>query len=224
VTSARTNLSRAAELNNPLPQSRWARLLAGVLAALMLIGVGVAGGYLGSQLRQPGDDSVDAGFARDMSTHHAQAVEMAMFAFQKGSTDDLRVIGFDMATTQQYQIGVMQSWLQEWNLEPSSSRPRMAWMADGATLLLPDGRMPGMATNEDVDKLKASAGKEFDILFCQLMLRHHLGGLHMAEEAKAHADDKRVRTLAQAMYDAQSFEVTLLTDKLKQLGAGPAGS
>ena len=38
---------------------------------------GYAGGLLTPPLTRPGDDSVEAGFARDMTTHHAQAVEMS---------------------------------------------------------------------------------------------------------------------------------------------------
>ena len=34
----------------------------------------------------PGDASPEAGFARDMSTHHQQAVAMGLIAFQQGAT------------------------------------------------------------------------------------------------------------------------------------------
>ena len=186
-----------------------------------MLGAGFAGGILLPHLTRPGDESVDAGFARDMSRHHAQAVEMAMFAFQKGSTDDVRVIGYDIAATQQYQIGMMQTWLREWHLSPTGSSPAMAWMPDGQNALLPDGRMPGMASNDELDKLKSATGEAFDILFCQLMLRHHLGGLHMSEQAVAHAEDGEVRAAARQIRDAQAFEITQLTDKLKDLHAQP---
>jgi uncharacterized protein (DUF305 family) len=202
-------------------ESRRARLIAGVLAALLLVGAGIALGTLISSLRQPGDDSADAGFARDMSVHHAQAVEMGMFAFRKAEGSELQIIGYDIATTQQYQIGMMQTWLDEWHLSPTPSNGLMSWMPDGPRSLLPDGRMPGMAANDEIEKLKAATGKDFDILFCQLMIRHHLGGIHMAEEATKLVKDGRVKLLAQQIQAAQQLEVTTLTQMLKDLGGQP---
>jgi uncharacterized protein (DUF305 family) len=222
VTSAGTSRnSLGAELNVDWSQSRRVRLVAGVLAAVLVLGAGFAAGWLVPHLTQPSDDSPDAGFARDMSVHHAQAVEMGMFAFQKTQDPDLRIIGYDIATTQQYQIGVMQTWLDEWHLSPTGSNRAMSWMPDGQNSLLPDGRMPGMADNAEIEKLKGSSGKEFDILFCRLMLRHHLGGIHMAEPALDLAKDKRVRSLAGQIKQGQQLEVTTLTAKLKDLGAQP---
>ena len=203
-------------------QTRRARLIAGALAALLLLGVGFAAGWLvPNYLTRPGDTSADAGFARDMSLHHAQAVEMGMVAYRKAQDGELRIIGYDIATTQQYQIGMMQTWLDEWHLSPTGSEPAMSWMSDGKAAVLPDGRMPGMATNEEIDKLKGTSGKDFDILFCQLMLRHHLGGIHMADEAIKLVKDPRVRQLAEQIKQGQQLEVTTLTGKLKDLGAQP---
>ena len=193
----------------------------GAIAAVLVLAAGFALGYLVPTLTRPGDNSADAGFARDMTVHHAQAVEMAMYAFRKSSDTEIQILGYDIATTQQYQIGVMQGWLDGWHLSYSSSSPRMAWMTDGKQSLLPDGRMPGMATTDELNKLKAASGKDFDILFCQLMLRHHLGGVHMADEALTLVKDQRVKTVAGQMKQAQQKEITQLTAKLKELGAQP---
>lgn len=202
-------------------ESRRVRLLAGVLAALLLIGAGFALGSVLRTFNQPDDDSADAGFARDMSVHHAQAVEMGMFAFRKAQDAELQIIGYDIATTQQYQIGMMQTWLDGWHLSPTPPKGLMSWMPDGSRALLPDGRMPGMATNDEIERLKGTTGKDFDILFCQLMIRHHLGGIHMADEAIKLVKDDRVKLLAQQIEAAQQLEVTTLTQKLKDLGGQP---
>jgi uncharacterized protein (DUF305 family) len=201
-----------------------ARLTLGVLAAVLLLATGVAIGYLIPNLTAPGDDSVDAGFARDMSVHHAQAVEMGMFAYRLADADDLRTLGYDIAASQQWQIGQMQTWLTGWHLSPNSSNRAMAWMPDGQDALQPDGRMPGMASDEELKKLKSSTGKDFDILWCQLMLRHHLGGIHMAEVAATKASTQEVRDAAEKMRVSQSYDITQLTEKLKDLGAQPLSS
>jgi uncharacterized protein (DUF305 family) len=204
--------------------SRRARLTFGVLAAVLLLVTGTAIGYLIPILSQPGEDSIDAGFARDMSVHHAQAVEMGMFAYRLGTTDDIRTLGYDIAASQQWQIGQMQTWLVEWHLSPTSSNHAMAWMPKGMNTLQPDGRMPGMASDDELKKLKSSTGKDFDILWCQLMLRHHLGGIHMAEVAAKDASDSAVRDSAAKMQAAQTYDISALTEKLKDLGAQPLSS
>ena len=201
-----------------------ARLTLGALVAVLLLVTGTAIGYLIPTFRQPGDDSVDAGFARDMSVHHAQAVEMAMFAYRLGSSDDIRTLGYDIAASQQWQIGQMQTWLTEWHLSPNTSNKPMSWMPDGQNALQPDGRMPGMASTDELKKLKSSTGKDFDTLWCQLMLRHHLGGIHMAEISAKKAQVQEVRDAAEKIRVSQQYDISALTEKLKDLGAQPLSS
>jgi uncharacterized protein (DUF305 family) len=179
-------------------------LILGIVFGLLL-GFGV--GAIGRQFNQPRDGSVEAGFARDMSSHHAQAVELAMLAHEKGSDPEVRQVGADIAMTQQAQIGMMQTWLGDWNLSPNSTRPRMAWMPDGGGQLR-DGLMPGMATDAERAQLRAATGRDFDLLFVRLMIQHHLGGIHMAEAAVAEASDPDVKWLAQTMVDGQQREIT----------------
>lgn len=204
--------------------SRRARLTLGVLAAALLLVTGTAIGYLIPTLSRPGEDSIDAGFARDMSIHHAQAVEMGMFAYRLGTTDDIRNLGYDIAASQQWQIGQMQTWLVDWHLSPTSDKRAMAWMPSGMNTLQSDGRMPGMASDAELKKLKSSTGKDFDILWCQLMLRHHLGGIHMAEVAAKNASSSEVRDAAEKIRVSQSYDISQLTEKLKDLGAQPLSS
>jgi uncharacterized protein (DUF305 family) len=193
--------------------TRWVAL--GVVVGLLL---GVAVGLLIPGLSRPGDTSAEAGFARDMSTHHAQAVEMGMLAQEKATDPDVRTLGADIALTQQAQIGIMQTWLRDWQLSPTGSQPRMAWMPDGAGSIR-DGLMPGMATDAQRAQLRAATGRDFDILFLQLMLNHHLGGIHMAQAALDLSDNEQVRSLAGAMVAGQQKEITAIQALLNKLGA-----
>ena len=131
-------------------------LAVAVVAAALL---GYAGGWLTPKLTHPGDTSVDAGFARDMSSHHAQAVELGMLAHEKSANPEIRLLGADIALTQQAQIGMMQTWLHEWGLSPTGSQPRMAWMPDGGGTIR-DGLMPGMATEAEMAQLRAATEPE----------------------------------------------------------------
>ncbi|MEG3635152.1 DUF305 domain-containing protein [Micromonospora palythoicola] len=193
------------ELHRP---SRTLRYLTLVMAAVLLLGIGWTAATLVSD-RAPGDDSAEAGFARDMSRHHAQAVEMAMIAYAKAQNPALRQMGYDMALTQQAQIGHMQRWLQEWELLPTGSRPAMEWMPD-AVPVGPDGLMPGMATREEITQLHEAQGVEVDRLFIKLMIDHHLGGVHMADGVLKVSDRPEVVRLAEASKQAQQKEINEL--------------
>jgi uncharacterized protein (DUF305 family) len=204
-----------------LPSSRRARLiLAGLVAVVMLL-LSYGAGVVSAGLYHPGENSPEAGFARDMSLHHGQAVEMAMLAYQKASNPYVRNEGYDIALTQQGQIGTMKAWLDNWHVSRASSEPPMAWMPNGTKELGPDNRMPGMATDAERARLNSLTGQDFDILFCQLMIRHHLGGIHMVETVLKLSDNADVRGLAESIKAGQSKEITIFNRLLADMGAKP---
>lgn len=198
-------------------------MLFGAIAVVIALAVGYAAGAILPSLRAPGDTSVEAGFARDMSTHHAQAVEMSMIAYPKATNPEVKTSAYNIALGQQAEIGVMQTWLKDWHLLPTGTQPKMAWMPDGQRTLV-DGLMPGMATDAELQQLTNATGKQLDILFCQLMLRHHLGGIHMIDGLLAETHDAQVSTVAETMKRNQQAEIDVFRETLTQLGAQPLGS
>ncbi|MGH8961256.1 MAG: DUF305 domain-containing protein [Jatrophihabitantaceae bacterium] len=189
------------------------------VAAAVAIGHmwGASGSSSGSSISA---SSVDAGFARDMSTHHTQAVTMAGYERDNTSNPSLKVLAFDIETSQEFQLGQMQGWLDGWGLGRESSIPQMAWMGHSGRLE-GDGLMPGMATPDQMSKLQTLHGAALDIDFLQLMIHHHQGGLPMAQYAADHAKSPYVRTLAHAVITAQSNEIVQMEQILRKLGASP---
>ncbi|WBB79450.1 DUF305 domain-containing protein [Micromonospora sp. WMMD882] len=181
------------------------------LAVAVVVGLllGYAGGLLTPRLTRPGDASAEAGFARDMTTHHAQAVEMGLIAFDQGADGEVRQIGGDIATGQQGEIGMMQAWLRSWDLDPTGSQPRMSWMPDG-TKMMRDGLMPGMATPDEMARLREARGTEGDILFLDMMIDHHIGGVHMIDAVLEHGGDPEVLRTAQVMKNTQQKDLNNL--------------
>ena len=190
------------------------------LAAAIAIGHLWGSAGTGSSASSPSSTSVDAGFARDMSTHHQQAITMA--GYTRDNTDDpaIKVLAYDIETSQHFQVGEMQGWLTTWGLSRTSTATQMAWMAWHCTSGR-DGLMPGMATPAQMTKLESLHGKALDVLFLQLMIHHHQGGLPMAQYAAAHASQQYVRDLAQSMVTAQSGEIVQMEQSLRQLGGAP---
>jgi uncharacterized protein (DUF305 family) len=207
----------AAPVNGTEPRRRLTfgtAALAGVLVFGLI--VGLAANLLGPRLRTPGDDSVEAGFLRDMSTHHAQAVEMSMIAHANSTNPAVVTLAGDIALTQHGQINYMQAWLRDWHLSPTGSQPVMAWMPDSAGSVV-NGLMPGMATPDQIDKLRKATGRDLDVQFLTLMRQHHLGGIHMAQEILKLSKNDDVTWLAQTMVASQQGEITLIDNMLKQL-------
>ncbi|WP_250001940.1 DUF305 domain-containing protein [Actinoplanes sp. M2I2] len=187
-----------------------------VVAALILgLLLGVAAGLLIPRFTHPGNDSAEAGFLRDMSTHHAQAVEMSMLAHANSTNPRIVTLSGDIALTQHGQIGYMQAWLRDWDLSPTGTQPAMAWMPDSAGSVV-NGLMPGMATPEQLDSLRKASGNALDVQFLTLMRAHHLGGIHMAQEAIELSDDENIDWLAQTMVSGQQSELALIDSLLKQ--------
>ncbi len=190
--------------------------LAGVLIAGLLLGAG--GALWATRAATPGDSSAEAGFLRDMSTHHAQAVEMSMIAHEKSADPSIVSLSADIALTQHGQIGYMQAWLRGWHLSPTGTGEPMAWMPDSAGSVV-NGLMPGMATPEQMAALRRATGRPLDVQFLTLMRQHHLGGIHMAQEALRLSGNADVDWLARTMVSGQQSELNVIDSLLKQLQA-----
>jgi uncharacterized protein (DUF305 family) len=200
------------------------RLLLAVTAVLAVVGLlflGAAAGALSARrsAADPGGTSAEAGFARDMSVHHGQAVEMAMALHPRTDDPQLRALTRDIALTQQAQIGRMQGWLVEWGLSPTGAEPPMTWMAraggeHAAHASFVDGRMPGMATPQDVAALATLPADDAEVLFLQMTTAHHLAGVEMAEAGLAVLSEPDARTLAASIAAGQASEVEVLRDML----------
>ncbi|WP_432488019.1 DUF305 domain-containing protein [Kineococcus sp. SYSU DK018] len=205
------------------------RVLLAVAAVLVAL---VAGVLVGRALPDaPGEQSAAVGFARDMTTHHQQAIAMAYEAIQEAPSAEVRQLAVDIASTQGNQAGRMQALLRDWGYSLTGSAPSMAWMtaveghAGHAEQAQQDGRvMPGMATAEEMARLSELTGEEFEVFFLQLMLRHHAGGLQMAEAGAELVGDEQLRELASAILAAQSSETQVLEDLLADRGAQPLPS
>ena len=203
-----------------------ALLVVGVIVVGAAAGVAVASLFSGDTpgdgsddssaevgLEAPADASAEAGFARDMMVHHAQAVQMAEIVRDRTESEEIQTLSADIALTQQAQIGQMQGWLAVWGLPPTGTEPAMSWMGHPT-----EGRMPGMASPEELNNLQKASPEEADTLFLQLMIPHHEAALPMAEAVLADTDRPEVERLAGAIIASQQAEIELMKGLLQQRG------
>ncbi len=218
---------------------RWLRV---VLASAAVLAVLLLGAALGTSLQlisgtsaQSQGGTVDIGFAQDMSVHHRQAVLMAGLARDRSTDPAIRLLAFDIETNQLQQIGQMQGWLSLWNASALPNGRPMTWMTgaesmpgmsgmahgDGSSGAAGVTTMPGMASPADLAQLQAASGAQFDLLFLQLMLRHHQGGAPMAHYAEQHGETVQLRNLADKMVVSQGAESEYMTKLITERGAQP---
>ena len=202
-----------------------------VLVTLIMAGLMLAGG--GQPVAAaPADDSVEAGFARDMQQHHAQAVRMSTIV--RDATDDaeVRQLALDILLTQQQQIGQMYGWLSLWGLPEARSGAPMQWMTSAGSggthqgMPMPSGGattdavMRGMATEKQLKRLGTLQGRAAERYYLQLMIPHHQGGAEMAQTAARTAGQPQVLVLAREILRAQTAELTVLR-KMLAARSGP---
>jgi uncharacterized protein (DUF305 family) len=201
---------------------------------LLLLG-GIAIGRVTSPAETtPGTTSAEAGFARDMQTHHDQAVEMSLIVYAKTQDDAVRTLAYDIAVGQSKQSGQMRGWLTAWHLPATSPEPVMTWMTrptldsgmDGHSSMggtaaspammpmTPGGAMPGYATDEQIDALEAATGTDADRLFLTLMTTHHQGGIEMADALLARSTDEIVTSLATGIVKSQQSDIDYMAELL----------
>jgi len=205
-----------------------------VVVTVAVLAVLLLGAAVGLLIKLPGSDtsaapakdSVDVGFAQDMAVHHLQGVTMANTARDKTTDPAIRQLAFDIESTQVEQVGRMKGWLTLWGMpEQSADGTHMEWMDSSSHHSSSNagttGLMPGMATSEELARLRSLSGTEFDVYFLQLMLRHHQGGAPMAEYAATHAGVPVVRTLAGNMLKSQSSEGEYMKQLIQERGAAP---
>jgi uncharacterized protein (DUF305 family) len=108
-----------------------------------------------------------------MIGHHSQALEMVALIADRTSREDMKMLGKRIEISQLDEIQMMQDWLRG---RGQSLPDPHAHHQHGATL------MPGMLSIEEMGRLEAARGVEFDRLFLEGMIKHHGGALVMVRD------------------------------------------
>jgi uncharacterized protein (DUF305 family) len=198
----------------------WRSPLNVTLVAVVLVVLGFAIGTFVPR----GDDptvhnEVDTGFLQDMRIHHEQAITMAIVYRGIASADGepldatLRTIALEIHMTQGVEVGRIVQLLRLFGAaETNESSQVMAWMGHA----MPMEKMPGLASDGDLDRLHSARGSEADRLFATLMIAHHKGGVEMARYAAERAANPEVRALARSMIKGQTGEINELESILSR--------
>ncbi|MGC0342938.1 DUF305 domain-containing protein [Streptomyces sp. SLBN-8D4] len=146
-------------------------------------------------------NSADVSYARMMITHHAQALELTELAPQRAESAKLKALAERISAAQGPEIEAMRAWLKEYGQSEKSDAHAHA-------------RMPGMATEAQLEKLRAAKGKAFDELFLTLMITHHEGAITMATDVKGQGNNVRIEEMADDVVAQQTSEINRMRNML----------
>ncbi|MFE9031073.1 DUF305 domain-containing protein [Streptomyces iakyrus] len=161
-------------------------------------------------------NNADVMFAQMMIPHHEQALEMSKLADGRASDAEIKALAADIEKAQDPEIKTMKSWLKAWG-KPESAQESMPGMDHGSGGMDHGSGMSGMMSEEDMKKLEAAKGTDFDRMFAQMMIEHHEGAITMAQDEQKNGRNATAKKLAVAVVKTQSAEVEKFEKILDQL-------
>ena len=169
----------------------------------------------------------DIDFMTGMIHHHAQAVEISRLAPSHGARPSVQTLASRIINAQLDEIATMQRWLRDRGQPaPELHESDMGIMVHGGGHNHMEG-MPGMLSREQIDRLSASRGAEFDRLFLTYMIEHHKGAVTMVRTLFATdgaGQDEEVFRFASDVQVDQATEVARMQRMLDALPSGQGGA
>jgi uncharacterized protein (DUF305 family) len=159
--------------------------------------------------------AADIQFMSHMISHHAQAIAMSKLAPTHNAGDAVKRLAARIINAQADEITIMQTWLRDRRQPVPEANPAGMKMTMGGHehVML----MPGMLTEEQMKKLDAARGADFDYQFLTLMIQHHRGAVAMVDELFSHkgsALNELVFKFAADVHVDQTTEIARMTQML----------
>jgi uncharacterized protein (DUF305 family) len=142
--------------------------------------------------------NMDRHFIEQMIPHHDDAILMAEIALQKAEHPEIKTLAENIKRSQSAENAKMREWYKSWY---DTDVPENSSSMGGGMMMR--GGMMGDAT--DMGALENA--KPFDKEFIEQMIPHHQMAIMMATMLLRGTDREEMKTLGQAIIDAQSREI-----------------
>lgn len=131
-------------------------------------------------------------FMENMVDHHNMALEMARICLTNAVHSELQTMCEQVIAAQQEEITTLQRWLNDW-YGIAGYQPKMS-----------AGDMNQM------DRLRALSGAEFEITFMRQLIRHHQRAIRMAATCTERASHTELVEMCEEIIETQSAEIVQL--------------
>lgn len=146
-------------------------------------------------------NQTDLQFLDMMLMHHADGVKMAQMGVEKAQNADVKALAQKMADDQQKDIEEMQAMRDE----HFSGQPKAEMMTvKGREMTM---EMMMKMAEEDMKKLEAASGAEFDRTFLDVFMKHHQMAIDMSKAENSKGKDADVKKKAREISAKQTKEM-----------------
>lgn len=183
------------------------KLIFTVLAAFALTIFGT-----GSAFAQKANET-DKQFLDMMLMHHADGVKMAQMGVDKAQNAKVKALAEKMVAGQQKDIEEMQKMRDE-HFSGQAKAEMMTVKGREMTMEM----MMKMA-QEDMQKLEAASGAEFDRTFLDVFMKHHQMAIDMSKEETSKGKDAEVKKKAREIITKQTKEMAEMKRLKAQVAA-----
>ena len=135
----------------------------------------------------------DLQFIDSLTRHHQMAIDMATMAAPKFEHQPLKDAAKTTVDDQTKEIAQLRQWRDQWypGAAPAESM-----------------QMPGMSSmSMDMSHMQSMTGHALDMMFMDMMIPHHEGGVAMGQDALAKAEHPEIKEFAQKMIEKQKKEI-----------------
>lgn len=155
---------------------------------------------------------MDAHFIEQMIPHHEDAITMSELALAEASRPEIKTLSQNIIDSQSKEIEIMKDWYEDWYAKP---------LPEGEDIMMHHGmtenspmHMGMMGDMTDITNL--TEAEDFDIAFVEHMIPHHQMAVMMAEMLKVTTDRPEMEKLADDIIKAQSEEITIMREWLRE--------
>jgi len=132
---------------------------------------------------------------------------MAGLVPERAADAAVKALAARIAAAQEPEVRTMAAWLRALGREVPTGHSH-AGASPGAY---------GMATPEQLNRLRRARGRELDVLFLRLMITHHEGAVRMSGEELRAGTDRTMLAMAQDIMDGQRIEINRMRDLLAKI-------
>jgi uncharacterized protein (DUF305 family) len=180
-----------------------------VLVVAALLGTALVGtGVFDRPSRVPDHDGADTTFVVQMVPHHELGVRLIDLAALDASDVRLRELAFEMSGYHGAELAQLRLWRAAW----AGRGPGDAGTTDDAGHI-DDGPL-GMVSDHELDDLAGRVGRDFDTAWLTLMIRHHEGGVTMADAEVAAGQSSAAVRLASTIASVQRDQIAAMLSLL----------
>jgi len=172
-----------------------------------------APGTAASAAQASATNSADADFVMMMIPHHFQALVLSGLVEDGGSDAEVRALAERIEIEQNGEILMMQGWESSHGLEVTDAEEAYQEMLQDPEMV----EEMGMATPAELEDLSSAQGTAADVLFLQLMIKHHQGAINMLLDVITNGSDPQMQEWALDMLSVQTVQVDMMQQMLDRL-------